>query len=208
MAQDAAAATKTEGAYKGGKGRYYFDVEALTGIAVHRIFRGCGPHRLHLRGTEQLQRLLVKALATVPAVPEPPESDPEEAIDWAETGATARAGQDSELMSKCQVLEDEIVARLEGRSECFRKSGDDLEHRAESARDHREVSTTAWVDGVLANDNGLPRTVRYDLLTPLLLNEVQRQADELETLLGVKEEVADLRKELANLKRKKRFRSD
>ncbi len=32
MAQDAEAGTKTEGAYKGGKGRYYFDIEALTGI--------------------------------------------------------------------------------------------------------------------------------------------------------------------------------
>jgi len=56
-------------------------------------------------------------------------------------------------MPKCQVLEDEILARLEGRSECFRESRDDLEHRAESARDYRAASTTAWVDGVLANDN-------------------------------------------------------
>ncbi len=32
MAQDAAAKTKTEGAYKAGKGSYYFDVAALTGI--------------------------------------------------------------------------------------------------------------------------------------------------------------------------------
>ena len=32
MAQDTALQTKTEGAYKGGKGSYYFDVAALTGI--------------------------------------------------------------------------------------------------------------------------------------------------------------------------------
>ncbi len=32
MAQDAEAATVTEGAYKGGKGKYYFDIAALTGI--------------------------------------------------------------------------------------------------------------------------------------------------------------------------------
>ena len=32
MAQNTAIQTKTEGAYKGGKGSYYFDVAALTGI--------------------------------------------------------------------------------------------------------------------------------------------------------------------------------
>ncbi len=62
-------------------------------------------------------------------------------------------------MPKCQVLEDEIFARLEGRSECNRESGDDLEHRAESARDYRGASTTAWVDGVLANDHELSKTL-------------------------------------------------
>ena len=56
-------------------------------------------------------------------------------------------------MPKRQVLEDEILARLEGRSECFRESGDDLEHHAQSARDHCGRSTTPSVDGVLANDN-------------------------------------------------------
>ena len=32
MVQETLGRTKTEGAYKGGKGRYYFDVTALTGI--------------------------------------------------------------------------------------------------------------------------------------------------------------------------------
>ena len=34
MARDAARPTKTEGAYKGGDGNYFFDVAALTGIAA------------------------------------------------------------------------------------------------------------------------------------------------------------------------------
>jgi hypothetical protein len=43
-----------------------------------------------------------------PAAPEPPERGPEEAISWAEAGTAARARQDSELVPKRQVLEDEI----------------------------------------------------------------------------------------------------
>ena len=58
-----------------------------------------------------------------PAVPERPERGPEEAISWAKAGAAARARQDSELVPKCQVLEDEIWVDLEGRSERPRESG-------------------------------------------------------------------------------------
>ena len=65
---------------------------------------------------------------------------------------TSRARQDRELVPKRQVLEDEILARFEGRSECVRESGDDLEHRAQSGRDHCGRSTIPWVDGVLARD--------------------------------------------------------
>ncbi len=55
------------------------------------------------------------------------------------------------------------------------------------------------------DDEGKPYTVRYDMLTPLLLNEVQRQEEVLERQAG---ELEALRKEVTSLKRKKRFRSD
>lgn len=51
---------------------------------------------------------------------------------------------------------------------------------------------------VEADDGGEPYRVRYELLTPLLLNELQRQGKELDAL----------RQEVAELRRKKRFRSD
>jgi hypothetical protein len=64
--------------------------------------------------------------------------------------------------------------------------------------------------------------VKYELLTPLLLNEVQRQQKELIALRGVQREVAVLHQEMADrdremadlqarlekLAKKKRFRSD
>jgi len=82
---------------------------------------------------------------------------------------------------------------------------------------------------VSRDDEGKPRTVRYSLLTPLLLNELQRleeemvaQEGELEALRGVEGEVAELRKQmlerdrqladlsrrLEKLAKKKRFRSE
>ena len=65
---------------------------------------------------------------------------------------------------------------------------------------------------VTYDEDGQPTTVRYDLLTALLLNEVQRQENALtvqnEELRKQRSEMEELRKELANLKRKKRFRSD
>ena len=61
---------------------------------------------------------------------------------------------------------------------------------------------------VTYDEEGLPYTVRYDLLTPLLLNEVQRQDEELKALRGVRDEVADLQRRLDKLSKKKRFRSD
>lgn len=61
-----------------------------------------------------------------PAVPEPPERGPEEAISWAEAGTAARARQDSELVPKRQVLEDEISADLNGRSERLLESGEEI----------------------------------------------------------------------------------
>jgi hypothetical protein len=70
------------------------------------------------------------------------------------------------------------------------------------------------------DDDGKPYTVRYSLLTPLLLNEVQRQEEELKGLRGGEDEVAELRKQMADrdrqladlrrrlekLAKKKRFR--
>ena len=73
---------------------------------------------------------------------------------------TFRAPQDSELVPKRQVLKDEILARFEDRSECVRESGDDLEHRAQSGRDHCGRSTIPWVDGVLARDRATILFVR------------------------------------------------
>ena len=77
-------------------------------------------------------------------------------------------------MPERQVLEDEIWARFEGRSECLRESGDDLEHRTQSARDHCRRSTIPWLDGVLANDHLKRR--RMDL---------RMQQKHLATALGV-----------------------
>ena len=48
------------------------------------------------------------------------------------------------------------------------------------------------------DEQGNPHTVRYSLLTPMLLNQLQRQDEELE----------ELRRTVARMQRKKRFRSD
>jgi hypothetical protein len=86
-----------------------------------------------------------------PAVPERSERGPEEAISWAKAGAAARARQDSELVPKCQVLEDEISADLEGRAERSRKSGEDLEHQPSLPAITAGCQRLPWADGVLAN---------------------------------------------------------
>jgi hypothetical protein len=60
------------------------------------------------------------------------------------------------------------------------------------------------------DDQGRPSTVRYSLLTPLLLNQVQRQEEELTRLRAQMAErdqrLADLRRQLEALAKKKRFR--
>ncbi len=66
-------------------------------------------------------------------------------------------------MPKRQVLEDEILAGVEGRLEWLCENGDDLEHRAESARDHCGASTIPWVDEVLAKDKGSQLEVSWRL---------------------------------------------
>jgi hypothetical protein len=60
------------------------------------------------------------------------------------------------------------------------------------------------------DEEGKPFTVRYELLTPLLLNEFQRQEEELKALHGLEGtlreqqgELEALRKEVTNLKRNK-----
>ncbi len=57
------------------------------------------------------------------------------------------------------------------------------------------------------DDEGRPYTVRYSLLTPLLLNEIQRLRAELEELHTVEDEVAELRRRLEALAEKRRVRS-
>ncbi len=63
------------------------------------------------------------------------------------------------------------------------------------------------------DERGKPFTVRYSLLTPLLLNELQRQEAvlrkqeaELDELRRVRQDVVDLRQRLDELAKKKRFR--
>ncbi len=53
------------------------------------------------------------------------------------------------------------------------------------------------------DDEGRPYTVRYSLLTPLLLNELQRHQAALREQQA---ELAELRQKVADLERKKRFR--
>lgn len=55
---------------------------------------------------------------------------------------------------------------------------------------------------VINDEQGRPYTVRYSLLTPLLLAEIQRQEGELERLWGVVEELAELRKVVAEQQRR------
>ena len=55
------------------------------------------------------------------------------------------------------------------------------------------------------DDQGRPYTVRYSLLTPLLLNEVQRQEGELAEL---RETVVELGRRLDKLTRKTRSRAE
>ncbi len=72
---------------------------------------------------------------------------------------------------------------------------------------------------VTHDEDGRPQTVRYGLLTPLLLNELQqqsrrlaRQDDELASLreqMAIRDrQLADLRRRLEKLAKKKRFRAD
>jgi len=62
------------------------------------------------------------------------------------------------------------------------------------------------------DDDGKPFTVRYSFLTPLLLNEVQRQEGQLaslrEQMADRDRQLADLSRRLEKLAKKKRFRSD
>jgi len=95
-----------------------------------------------------------------PAVPERPERGPEEAISWAKAGTATRARQDSELVSKCQVLEDEISPDLEGRSERPRESEEDLEHQLSLPAITAGCQRFRWADGVLANHRALRPPMR------------------------------------------------
>ena len=72
---------------------------------------------------------------------------------------------------------------------------------------------------VSLDDESKPYTVRYELLTPLLLNEVQRQEQiatrQAKELAELRRQMADRDRKLADLQRqmeklakKKRFRSD
>lgn len=83
-----------------------------------------------------------------------------------------------------------------------------------------EEVAKVFPDLVLNDEDGKPLTVRYHLLTPLLLGEIQRQDQELIRLSGLDEQVAalrramadrdrlvaDLRRRLDKLAKKKRFR--
>jgi len=95
-----------------------------------------------------------------PVVPERPERGPKEAISFAKAGTATRARQDSELVSKRQVLEDEIPPDPEGRSERPHKSEENLEHQLSLPARTAGCQRFPWAHGVLANHSVLCRSPR------------------------------------------------
>jgi hypothetical protein len=68
-----------------------------------------------------------KDQSALPARPPPPQAQPEQAVTSSE--ASIRASKYAELVAKCDILQEQITARGEGRLEC----GDypqDVTHRA------------------------------------------------------------------------------
>jgi hypothetical protein len=61
---------------------------------------------------------------------------------------------------------------------------------------------------VVFNEDNQPETVKYRLLSSLLLNELQKQSAELRSLSGQVAEIEDLKAQVANLNQMMRRMSD
>ena len=61
---------------------------------------------------------------------------------------------------------------------------------------------------VVFNENNQPETVKYRLLSSLLLNEMQKQSSELRSLSGQVAEIEDLKAQVAELSQMMRRMSD
>ena len=70
-----------------------------------------------------------------PAVPEPPETDPDKPIRRPEAWASARRGENANLVPEGEVLEDKTATGLEDSKQGCRKSADEFRHYLESRQE-------------------------------------------------------------------------
>ena len=73
-----------------------------------------------------------------PAVPEPPEADPDKPICGTEAWATARGSENGKLVPEGEVLEDQMATGSEGSEQGGGKSAGDSRHGLESRQERPE----------------------------------------------------------------------
>ncbi|MEE8368923.1 MAG: hypothetical protein V3S30_11490 [Thermoanaerobaculia bacterium] len=78
-----------------------------------------------------------------PAVPEPPEADPDKPICGMEAWATARGCENGKLLPEGEVLEDQMATGLEGSEQGDGKSAGESRHGMESRHERLECQRSS-----------------------------------------------------------------